>query len=152
MRSEQTMKHSVEWIRPEEKIKQFPGYIGITSHEKLNFNIKFTDNKHRDFSANRRKVLRTAAFAGVRNNFKKFHGFKDYARAAKQMRSLDGSPWLENDLWQKDEEFGRQILNGINPAMIQRCTAIPENFPIDNSSVSDCLTRGLTLEEEMEQL
>ena len=151
VRSQQTMKDSVEWVTSENKLKQFPGYININSPGKLNLNLKFTDDKDRDFASNRRKVLRNAAFGGVRNNFKDFYKFEHYERAAKQLRCPLGCPWLENELWKKDEEFGRQILNGINPAMIERCTAIPENFLVNNSTVSDSLTRGLTLEEEMEQ-
>ena len=152
MRSQQTMKDTVEWTPLDKKLKQFPGYIDVKCHEKLSLNLKFTDDKDRDFSSNRRKVLKNVAFAAVRTRFKDFYEIEDYGMAAKLLRgTLDGIPWLEDDLWKKDEEFGRQILNGMNPAMIEVCKTLPENFPVDGSIVSDFLTRGLTLEEEMEQ-
>ena len=150
-RSRQTMKDSVEWTPSEVKLKQFPGYINIRSQQKLDLNIKFTDNRDRDFNSNRRKVLQNATFGGVRNLYKEFTKFKHYELAAKRLRGLESSPWLENELWRTDEEFGRQMLNGINPAMIQKCKTMPDNFPINNSIVRDFLTRGLTLEEEMKE-
>ncbi len=35
--------------------------------------------------------------------------------------------------WVSDVEFGRQILNGINPVVIKRCTGIPPKFPLTDS-------------------
>ena len=55
----------------------------------------------------------------------------------------------KNDLWMKDEEFGRQILNGVNPILIQRCSVLPANFPVTNEMVKGSLVRGLSLEDEM---
>ena len=51
--------------------------------------------------------------------------------------------------WTRDEEFGRQILNGVNPVIVQRCSALPPNFPVKNEMVQGSLGRGLSLEEEM---
>ena len=34
--------------------------------------------------------------------------------------------------WISDVEFGRQILNGVNPVVIRRCTKLPVNFPVIN--------------------
>ena len=52
--------------------------------------------------------------------------------------------------WTRDEEFGRQILNGVNPVVLQQCTSLPPNFPITNELVEGSLGRGLSLEGEME--
>ena len=54
------------------------------------------------------------------------------------------------DKWRKDEEFGRQILNGVNPAHLRRCRKLPDNFPVTNSLVEGSLNRGKSLEEEMD--
>ena len=55
----------------------------------------------------------------------------------------------EASRWVADVEFGRQMLNGLNPVSIERCTDLPTNFPVTNDMVKGQLRRGLTLEEEM---
>ena len=51
--------------------------------------------------------------------------------------------------WTRDEEFGRQILNGVNPIIIERCIKLPPNFPVAATLVEESLVRGLSLEDEM---
>ena len=51
--------------------------------------------------------------------------------------------------WTNDVEFGRQILNGVNPVVIRRCTKLPINFPVINDMVKGSLNRGKTLDEEI---
>ena len=51
--------------------------------------------------------------------------------------------------WTSDVEFGRQILNGVNPVVIRRCTKLPVNFPVINDTVKGSLNRGKTLDEEI---
>ncbi|XP_067223192.1 hydroperoxide isomerase ALOXE3-like [Chanodichthys erythropterus] len=52
--------------------------------------------------------------------------------------------------WDEDEFFGYQFLNGLNPMMIQRCSKLPENFPVTDDMVKDSL-RGSSLEQEMKK-
>ena len=51
--------------------------------------------------------------------------------------------------WTTDVEFGRQVLNGVNPVVIEKCTRLPSNFPVTNDMVKGFLNRGMTLEQEM---
>lgn len=50
--------------------------------------------------------------------------------------------------WREEEFFGYQLLNGINPMMIQRCSMLPKNFPVTEDMVKDSLG-GSSLEIEM---
>lgn len=51
--------------------------------------------------------------------------------------------------WSSDVEFGRQILNGVNPVIIEKCTGIPANFNVTNELVAPFLTRGKSLDDEI---
>eukprot|EP00731_Ephydatia_muelleri_P020946 Em0013g673a len=51
--------------------------------------------------------------------------------------------------WTRDEEFGRQILNGVNPVVIEKCTQLPPNFPVAANLIEESLVRELSLEDEM---
>ena len=71
-------------------------------------------------------------------------------QVAVTLRESDSIPWIHNDKWKKDEEFGRQILNGINPCSIQQVKLnLPSNFPVNDSHLNGLLCRGVSLKEEI---
>nr|XP_002123695.1 arachidonate 5-lipoxygenase-like [Ciona intestinalis] len=51
--------------------------------------------------------------------------------------------------WDTDEGMGRQVLNGISPLVLQKCSKLPNNLNVTNSDVLSSLAPGTTLETNM---
>ncbi|XP_036955707.1 polyunsaturated fatty acid lipoxygenase ALOX15B-like isoform X2 [Acanthopagrus latus] len=74
----------------------------------------------------------------------------------KDMHHLNRAFWHKTHMadyvqehWKEDVFFGYQYLNGINPMLIRRCTALPSNFPVTDDMVF--LHGQSRLEEEMKK-
>ena len=67
----------------------------------------------------------------------------DYAKFAKTLNPDEALPLYEAGRWTSDVEFGSQMLNGVNPMVIKKCTDIPSKFPVTNDLVKPYLTRVL---------
>ena len=88
----------------------------------------------------------TAKLAGVTYGTDHLHGYEEYAKllGEPEFRSYEFSRWTSN------VEFGRQILNGVNPVVIRKCEALPAKFPVTDEMVRGSLNRGLSLQQEIE--
>ncbi|XP_030644123.1 hydroperoxide isomerase ALOXE3-like [Chanos chanos] len=53
--------------------------------------------------------------------------------------------------WREDEFFGYQLLNGMNPMMIQKCSELPKKFPVTDDMVKAFLPTGSSLKNEMQR-
>ena len=153
-RGKLTMKATIQWNDPNDRIRRgFPGYMNIKEHAELDLNFKYTERMEKELKKSRDKVLKNAAFKMIQDKFNGRKEMRHYLRGAKALNKhlIQSIPWLENDLWKKDEEFGRQTLNGYNPTIIEKCTEIPNNFPVCNDHVQNLLNRGMTLQDEVLQ-
>ena len=121
-----------------------PSSISDT-YEKLPWDEKFERVKDVDFTrtaiTNKLKVKVHAVFNEIKN-------IDDYKKIANVLDEPE-IKLHEASRWVTDVEFGRQVLNGVNPVVIEGCTDLPTNFPVTNDMVKGQLSRGLSLEEEM---
>ena len=84
--------------------------------------------------------------AGLTYDVDSLCGYEQYAN----LLGEPDFPVYELSRWTTDVEFGRQILNGVNPVVIRRCKSLPAKFPVTDAMVQSSLHRGLTLAQEME--
>ena len=148
-RSQRTMKEILNWNEPIDRVTRgFPGYH---NEKYLDANLDFTNIMYSSLQKNRKTVINNAIFKSIEEKFKGIKEMGHYLRAAKALNKefVLHLPWLENDLWKTDQEFGRQTLNGYNPTLIKKCTELPINFAVNDNHLKNLLTRGLSLEEEM---
>ncbi len=95
-------------------------------------------------------VLKVAAATGLDLlTMKTVDSLQDFVDLADNLETRY-TPLYESSRWVSDVEFGRQILNGVNPIIIKRVTEIPSKFPVTNDMVKPYLTRGKTLDEEIQ--
>ena len=85
----------------------------------------------------------------VQAAFNDIEDVEDYKKVATILGDPD-IPVYNAARWTTDVEFGRQVLNGVNPVVIKKCTKLPSNFPVTNDMVKGFLNRGLTLQQEMQ--
>ena len=109
---------------------------------------EFSRVKNVDFTTSGLKSILATGLAGVMVTVDSLH---DYVELAKHLEEQELKVHHAGR-WTSDVEFGRQMLNGVNPVIITKCTALPGNFPVTNDMVQSLLTRGMTLEQEMEVL
>nr|XP_033478843.1 hydroperoxide isomerase ALOXE3-like [Epinephelus lanceolatus] len=62
-------------------------------------------------------------------------------------RFREGTDYVQEH-WKEDVLFAYQFLNGVNPMLIRRCSALPDNFPVTDDMVFP--SGQFSLENEME--
>lgn len=124
--------------------RELPSCID-TSVEHLPPDEKFHRVKDLDFTEDATKAVATL---GVHYAFESCDSLHDYEDWAEQLGHPQ-VPVYAAARWEMDVEFGRQMLNGVNPVVIQKCTSLPSNFPVTDLMVRGFLNRGVTLEQEM---
>ena len=106
----------------------------------------FESSKKIHFYSSTIKRNITVQLAGITYDTDHLHGYEEYAKllGEPEFRSYEFSRWTS------DVEFGRQILNGVNPVVIRKCEALPAKFPVTDEMVRGFLNRGLSLQQEIE--
>ena len=112
---------------------------------------QFGTVKDIDFTVDALKGVGGAIVEGVVDDMKSMEDYFNLNSlvAEDQLQHLQSS---RAGRWTSDVEFGRQILNGVNPVIICKCTQLPPKFPVTDDMVQPFLTRGLSLDQEIEVL
>uniref|UniRef100_A0A8C4FDN5 Arachidonate 5-lipoxygenase a n=1 Tax=Dicentrarchus labrax TaxID=13489 RepID=A0A8C4FDN5_DICLA len=118
----------------------FPMSIDANRHKDLPRDIQFDSEKGVDFVLNYSKFMHMFQSS--------WSDFADFEKIFVRIKNTISEYVMQH--WKEDFMFGYQFLNGCNPVMIQKCTKLPDKFPVTNEMVSVSLERELTLEEEIE--
>uniref|UniRef100_A0A3P8T533 Arachidonate 5-lipoxygenase b, tandem duplicate 1 n=1 Tax=Amphiprion percula TaxID=161767 RepID=A0A3P8T533_AMPPE len=142
----ETRKKTYRW---KEWQPGFPMSIDANRHKDLPRDIQFDSEKGVDFILN--------YICGGSNLFvnqfihmfqSSWNDFADFERIFVRIKNTISEYVMQH--WKEDFMFGYQFLNGCNPVMIQKCTKLPDKFPVTHEMVSVSLERELTLEKEIE--
>uniref|UniRef100_A0A5F8GTA6 Arachidonate 5-lipoxygenase n=1 Tax=Monodelphis domestica TaxID=13616 RepID=A0A5F8GTA6_MONDO len=127
----------------------FPLSIDAKCHSDLPRDIQFDSEKGVDFVLNYSKAMENLFVNRFMHMFQSsWSDFVDFEKIFVKISNTISEYVMQH--WQEDFMFGYQFLNGCNPVMIQRCTKIPEKFPVTTEMVECSLERQLTLEEEVQ--
>ncbi|XDV21757.1 hypothetical protein PO909_026781, partial [Leuciscus waleckii] len=110
--------------------------------------VQFSYTKETEFYSSAAKQLAALKLTGLADSKKSWENISQLEAilCGNRVKTID----YIQEHWDEDEFFGYQFLNGLNPMMIQRCSTLPENFPVTDDMVKDSI-RGSSLEQEMEK-
>ena len=123
-----------------------------TSVAEMPLDEEFDYVKNLDFSADANKSRAVQSVTTKRLTSKRLtvEHLRDFETLAESEATVfQPKPIYELGRWTRDLEFGFQLLNGLNPRAVRKCTKLPENFPVTSAMVQGSLTRGSSLEDEM---
>uniref|UniRef100_A0A7N8XHX2 Arachidonate 5-lipoxygenase a n=1 Tax=Mastacembelus armatus TaxID=205130 RepID=A0A7N8XHX2_9TELE len=127
----------------------FPMSIDANRHKDLPRDIQFDSEKGVDFVLNYTKAIENLFVNQFMHMFQSsWSDFGDFEKIFVRIKNTISEYVMQH--WKEDFMFGYQFLNGCNPVMIQKCTKLPDKFPVTNEMVSVSLERELSLEEEIE--
>lgn len=126
-----------------------PMSIDANKHSELPRDIQFDSEKGVDFVLNYSKAIENLCVNQFMHMFQSsWSTLGDFEAIFVRIKNTISEYVMQH--WKEDFMFGYQFLNGCNPVMIQKCSKLPEKFPVTHEMVVDCLERDLTLEQEIE--
>uniref|UniRef100_A0A673VZ35 Hydroperoxide isomerase ALOXE3-like n=1 Tax=Salmo trutta TaxID=8032 RepID=A0A673VZ35_SALTR len=125
-----------------------PQIMKVASTSELPAEVRFSFTKDLEFKFTAAKALVQLNLAGLSTNKEQWKSLGELSHVFNS-RKTDVYDYVEKN-WKKDEFFGYQLLNGLNPMMIHRCSKLPENFPVTEDMVKASLF-GKSLESEFQK-
>ncbi|KAL2083609.1 hypothetical protein ACEWY4_021382 [Coilia grayii] len=126
----------------------FPMSIDATAYKNLPRDIQFDSEKGVDFVLNYSKAIENLYVNQFMHMFQSsWNDLSDFEQIFMRIKNTISEYVMQH--WKEDFMFGYQFLNGCNPVIIEKCTKIPDKFPVTHEMVKDSLERDMTLEEEV---
>uniref|UniRef100_A0A4W5MU08 Arachidonate 5-lipoxygenase n=1 Tax=Hucho hucho TaxID=62062 RepID=A0A4W5MU08_9TELE len=120
-----------------------PMSIDANAHKELPRDIQFDSEKGVDFILNYSKAIENLCVNQFMHMFQSsWNDFADFERIFVRIKNTISEYVMQH--WKEDFMFGYQYLNGCNPVMIQKCTKLPEKFPVTHDMVADSYTHTWT--------
>ncbi|XP_042341049.1 LOW QUALITY PROTEIN: polyunsaturated fatty acid lipoxygenase ALOX15B-like [Plectropomus leopardus] len=109
--------------------------------------VRFSFTKTREFRFTALTALAELRLKGLADSTENWPDIDAINRVfcCKQTDILD----YVQEHWREDALFGYQFLNGVNPILIRRCSALPDNFPVTDDMVFP--SGQCSLADEMEK-
>ncbi|XP_078022726.1 arachidonate 12-lipoxygenase, 12R-type-like [Epinephelus lanceolatus] len=113
--------------------KGIPDYMKADSFFDLPSDIHFSFTKDVEFVYTLESGLIELELEGLVDSREKWHHVAAISQVF-PVRRTDISDYVQQHL-RDDDFFGYQFLNGVNPMVIKRCSALPDNFPVTDEMV-----------------
>ncbi|XP_062283872.1 polyunsaturated fatty acid lipoxygenase ALOX15B-like [Scomber scombrus] len=104
--------------------------------------VRFSFTKTAEFAYTAATGLAELSLKGLADSTENWTDFDSIKRVFCCKRT-DISDYVQKH-WKEDAFFGYQFLNGTNPILIQRCTTLPKNFPVDEARMADVIHPSLS--------
>ncbi|CAG5893794.1 unnamed protein product [Menidia menidia] len=128
--------------------KGIPRCVDAKTEADLPQDVRFDNEKRSDFEHSLHYALLELSLKKLTITFgKSWSDLDDFRRIFWKLRSPIAEYVMEH--WQEDWLFGYQCLNGSNPRMIQKCSKLPENFPVTADMVQSSMGERRTLDKEL---
>nr|XP_046191947.1 hydroperoxide isomerase ALOXE3-like isoform X1 [Oncorhynchus gorbuscha] len=114
-----------------------PQIMKVDSASDLPDEVRFSFTKELEFKFTAAKALVELNLAGLSTNKEQWKSLDELSHVFNSHKT-DVYEYVEKN-WKEDEFFGYQLLNGLNPMMIHRCSKLPENFPVTEDMVKASL-------------
>ncbi|XP_041641068.1 arachidonate 12-lipoxygenase, 12R-type-like [Cheilinus undulatus] len=144
---EQELKKREEDYRWDVYVEGIPHIMKTENPLDLPCEVRFSFTKTTEFLFTAAAALTELQLNGLADCEERWTDIEDINRVFCCKRTALSDYVQEH--WREDAFFGYQFLNGVNPMLIQRCSVLPENFPVTDGMVS--LPGHGTLENEMKK-
>ncbi|XP_042174610.1 hydroperoxide isomerase ALOXE3-like [Oncorhynchus tshawytscha] len=125
-----------------------PEIMKVDSASDLPAEVRFSFTKDLEFKFTAVEALLSLKLETHSTNKKQWKSLDELSHVFNGHKT-DVYEYVEKN-WKEDEFFGYQLLNGLNPMMIHRCSKLPENFPVTEDMVKASLF-GKNLEAEIQK-
>ncbi|XP_030644125.1 hydroperoxide isomerase ALOXE3-like [Chanos chanos] len=139
------------WFSSEERWQQhapgIPYKMEADASKALPDEVRFSFTKETEFMFNRISTMTELKFQNLAGRMESWDSFEELDHVFAERRTATYEYVRQH--WREDEFFGYQLLNGMNPMMIHKCSELPKKFPVTDDMVKAFLPAGSSLKNEM---